>query len=207
MPTMVSGLREVIFAGRSNVGKSTLFSSLLKTTVRRGKKPGTTLKPNTFQVGRVLFTDLPGFGYIRGAGKSFNEKIKDFVVHYIESNASRIVASVEVIDASSFLEIAERWERRGEIPVEIEMFEFLDEVTPRVFVAANKMDRVDDKAMLDRIAEKLGIAAWQNWKHVIYPVSAKKGEVENLKKGLKQYLISLGLKDASKAFRGSSGYR
>lgn len=205
---MVSGLKEVVFAGRSNVGKSTLFSTLLKTNARKGKRPGTTIKPNTFQVGRVLFTDLPGFGYISGVGKDFNERIKDFVVHYIENNASRIIASVEVIDASSFVEIAERWERRGEIPIEVEMFEFLDEVTPKVFVAANKMDRVDDPRLLDRIVEKLGMQPpWQNWRHVIYPVSAKKGEVENLRRDLKQYLISMGLKDASKAFRGSSGRR
>jgi GTP-binding protein EngB required for normal cell division len=205
---MVSGLKEVVFAGRSNVGKSTLFSTLLKTNARKGKRPGTTIKPNTFQVGRVLFTDLPGFGYVSGVGKDFNERIKDFVVHYIENNASRIIASVEVIDASSFVEIAERWERRGEIPIEIEMFEFLDEVTPKVFVAANKMDRVDDPRLLDKIVEKLGMQPpWQNWRHVIYPVSAKKGEVENLRRDLKQYLISMGLKDASKAFRGSSGRR
>lgn len=208
MLTMVSGLREVVFAGRSNVGKSTLFSSLLKTNVRKGKKPGTTLKPNTFQVGKILFTDLPGFGYVRGVGKDFNEKIKDFVVHYIESNASRIVAAVEVIDASSFVEIAERWESKGYIPIEVEMFEFLDEITPRVFVAANKMDKVEDARLLDRIAEKLGMQPpWENWKHVIYPVSAKRGEVDNLKRDLKHYLISSGIKDAPKAFRGSSGYR
>jgi len=203
---MVSGLKEVVFAGRSNVGKSTLFSTLLKTNARKGKRPGTTIKPNTFQVGRVLFTDLPGFGYVSGVGKGFNERIKDFVVRYIENNASRIVASVEVIDASSFVEIAERWESRGEIPIEIEMFEFLDEVTPKVFVAANKMDKVEDPRLLDTIAEKLGMQPpWQNWKHVIYPVSAKKGNVEKLKRDLKQHLISMGLKDTSKAFRGSSG--
>ncbi|WP_202319916.1 GTP-binding protein EngB [Archaeoglobus neptunius] len=201
---MASGLKEVVFAGRSNVGKSTLFSALLKTRVRRGKKPGTTLKPNTFQVGSVLFTDLPGFGYVRGVGKDFNEKIKDFVVQYIENNSDRIVAAVEVIDASSFVEIAERWERRGHIPVEIEMFEFLDEVTPRVFLAANKMDKVADAGILDKIAEKLGmLPPWHNWKHIIYPVSAKTGKVEILKKDLKQYLISSGLTDAVKAFRGS----
>jgi len=192
-------LKEVIFAGRSNVGKSTLFSALLKVEVRKGKKPGTTIKPNSFQFGKVIFTDLPGFGYVSGYGRSFSERVKDFVVEYIETNARRIVASVDVIDASSFLEIAERWERRGYIPVEIEMFEFLKEVTPRVFLAANKMDRVDDPSIISRIAEKLGIQP--PWDKIIYPVCAKKGEVTSLKRDLKQYLLSLNLKDAAKAFR------
>lgn len=195
---MGSGLKEVVFAGRSNVGKSTLFSKLLGVKVRRGKKPGTTIKPNTFQVGKLLFTDLPGFGYVKGVSRDFNERIKDFVVHYIESNASRIVAAVEVIDARAFVEIAERWESRGYIPVEVEMYEFLKEVTPRVFVAANKMDKVNSMAELERIAEKLGLSSWDG---IIYPVCAKKGEVHGLRRDLKQYLLSLGLTEASKALR------
>ncbi len=195
---MDSGLKEVVFAGRSNVGKSTLFSKLLGIKVRRGRKPGTTIKPNTLQVGKLLFTDLPGFGYARGVSRSFNERIKDFVVHYIEKNSSRIVAAVEVIDAKAFVEIAERWESRGQIPVEVEMFEFLKEVTPRVFIAANKMDKVSSVAELDRIAEKLGLSSWDR---IIYPVCAKKGEVHSLKRDLKQYLLSLGLTEASKALR------
>ncbi len=199
---MGSGLKEVVFAGRSNVGKSTLFSSLLRIDVRKGKKPGTTLKPNVFRVGRLQFTDLPGFGFVRGVSREFNEKVKDFVVHYIESNASRIVAAVEVIDAKAFLEIAERWERRGHIPVEIEMFEFLSEFGFRVFVAANKIDKVDSLSILDSIVEKLGLdPPWTKWRHVVFPVSAKKGEVNELKKELKSYLISLKLHDAAKAFR------
>ncbi|AIG98206.1 MULTISPECIES: GTP-binding protein EngB [Archaeoglobus] len=195
-------VKEVIFAGRSNVGKSTLFSALFKFEVRKGKKPGTTIRPNSFQVGSVIFTDLPGFGYVSGYSRNFSERVKDFVVEYIETNARRIVASVEVIDASSFIEIAERWEKRGYIPVEIEMFEFLNEVTPRVFLAANKMDKVDDISTLNKIAEKLGMQPpWEKWNHVIYPVCAKKGEVSALKRDLKQYLLSLNLRDAVKAFR------
>ncbi len=199
---MGSGLREVVFVGRSNVGKSTLFSKLLKVEVRKGKKPGTTIKPNTLQVGKVLFTDLPGFGYVRGVSREFNEKIKDFIVHYIENNASRIVAAIEVIDAKSFLEIAERWEKRGYIPVEIEMFDFLNEFNFRVFVAANKMDKVDDVSILDEIVAKLGMdPPWTKWRHVIFPISAKKGQVEELKRELKKHLASLGLHEASRAFR------
>jgi len=41
----------LVFAGRSNVGKSTLFSSLFGVKVRKGKKPGSTIKPNFFRAG------------------------------------------------------------------------------------------------------------------------------------------------------------
>ncbi len=199
---MVSGLREVVFVGRSNVGKSTLFSQLFKVSVRRGKRPGTTLKPNVIQAGKVLFTDLPGFGYIKGVSRDFNERTKDFVVHYIEENAGRIVAAIEVIDAKSFLEIAERWEKRGYIPVEVEMFDFLNEFNFRVFVAANKIDKLDDLSVLDEIVAKLGMdPPWTKWKSVIFPISAKRGEVDELKRELKKHLASMGLHEAMRVFR------
>ena len=190
----VSGhkLREIVIVGRSNVGKSTLFYQLFGKKVRKGKKPGTTLKPNTFQFKDLLVTDLPGFGYVRGS-KKLNEKIKDFFVRYIEHN-DRIFAAIQVIDASSFLEIVDRWEKRGEIPIDIEMHEFLRELGIFVFVAANKIDKIEDKDTVDKIAEKLGI-------NKVYPVSAKFGDVSNLKNALKQYFKKIGRDDLIGAIR------
>lgn len=188
---------EIVFAGRSNVGKSTLFSNLFGVRVRSGRKPGTTLKPNFVTYKDLIVTDLPGFGYVSGVGRDFNEKIKDFVVKYIEENSDRIVLAVHVVDGKSFLEIAERWESRGYIPVEVEMFEFLNEVCQRVFLAVNKMDKVDDRdEILDAIAEKLGmIPPWTRWRNVIFPISAKKGKIENLRNAIKERLVEIGRGD------------
>ena len=173
-------LKEIILAGRSNVGKSTLFYQLFGRKVRKGRKPGTTLKPNVIQFRDLIIADLPGFGYIRGDRKH-NEKIKDFFVKYIETN-DRIIAAIQVLDASSFFEIVERWERRNEIPIDIEMHDFLKEFNIEIFVAANKIDKVEDPYCVKRIAEKLGIN-----ENKVYPISAKFGKVENLKNALKQY--------------------
>lgn len=173
-------LKEIVLVGRSNVGKSTLFYQLFGKKVRKGKKPGTTLKPNIIQFRDLIVTDLPGFGYIKG-DQRLNEKIKDFFVRYIETNG-KIVAAIQVLDAASFLEIVERWEKRNEIPIDIEMYEFLKEFNIEVFVAANKIDKVENLDCLRKIAEKLGVDLDR-----IYPVSAKFGEVENLKNALKQY--------------------
>ncbi len=188
---------EIVFAGRSNVGKSTLFSQLFGVKVRRGRRPGTTIKPNQIKYKDLIVTDLPGFGYIRGVDREFNERVKDFVVRYIEENADRIALAIQVIDGKSFLEIAERWEKRGYIPVEVEMFEFLNEVCSKVFLAVNKMDKVENpEEVLDSIALKLGMTPpWRDWTHVIYPVSAKKGKVENLKNAIKRRLIEIGRSD------------
>ncbi|AEA47045.1 GTP-binding protein EngB [Archaeoglobus veneficus] len=188
---------EIIFVGRSNVGKSTLFSALFGKKVRKGKKPGTTIKPNFLQYRDLLITDLPGYGYIRGVNRDFNERVKDFIVHYIENNANRIIVSVHVIDAKAFPEVVERWESRGEIPVDIEMYEFLDEVS-NVIVAANKIDKVENvDETLDIIAEKLGMLS----RDMIFPVCAKKGEVKPLKEELKKRLVRAGRSDLLGVFR------
>jgi GTP-binding protein EngB required for normal cell division len=87
---------EIVFAGRSNVGKSTLFYQLFGFKVRRGKRPGTTIKPNQVIYRDLILTDLPGFGYISGVTRDFNERVKDFIVEYIEKNSDRIVLAVQV---------------------------------------------------------------------------------------------------------------
>jgi len=195
---------EIVFAGRSNVGKSTLFYQLFGVKVRKGKRPGTTIKPNQITYKDLIVTDLPGFGYISGVDKEFNERVKDFIVRYIEENADRIILAIQVVDGKSFLEIAERWEKRGYIPVEVEMFEFLNEVCPKVFLAVNKMDKVDNPDdTLDAIAEKLGmLPPWTNWRHVIFPISAKKGKVENLREAIKKRLMEIKRSDLIPVLKG-----
>ncbi len=57
---------EIAFAGRSNVGKSSMINSLLsrKNLVRTSKTPGLTRKINFFLINRnFIFVDLPGYGY------------------------------------------------------------------------------------------------------------------------------------------------
>ncbi|MCX5872593.1 MAG: ribosome biogenesis GTP-binding protein YihA/YsxC [Deltaproteobacteria bacterium] len=57
---------EIAFAGRSNVGKSSMINSLLgrKSLVRTSKTPGLTRKINFFSINNsFIFVDLPGYGY------------------------------------------------------------------------------------------------------------------------------------------------
>lgn len=61
-----SNLPEIAFAGRSNVGKSSMINKLLnrKALVKVGNTPGKTRLINFFQVDdKYMFTDLPGYGY------------------------------------------------------------------------------------------------------------------------------------------------
>ncbi len=62
------GLPEVAFAGRSNVGKSSLLNTLMRrrALARTSRTPGRTQTINLFRVGSaVVFADLPGYGYAK----------------------------------------------------------------------------------------------------------------------------------------------
>lgn len=64
------GLPEVAFAGRSNVGKSSLVNALTgrRTLARASSQPGRTKQLNFFDLGgRLVLVDMPGYGYARAA--------------------------------------------------------------------------------------------------------------------------------------------
>jgi len=63
-----AGLPEIVFAGRSNVGKSSLINSLVnrKRLAKTSSTPGRTQLINFFEINaELVFVDIPGFGYAR----------------------------------------------------------------------------------------------------------------------------------------------
>jgi GTP-binding protein EngB required for normal cell division len=193
---------EIIFVGRSNVGKSSLLKVLFGAKVKVGKRPGVTLRPAHIKVSDLLITDMPGFGFMSGVKDRKQDIVKDKTVHYIENNADRIKIGVLVIDGPAFPEIVDRWDSREQIPVDVEMFDFLREVGIDTIIAANKMDKVKENEydpLLDEIALRLGLEPpWQNWKHLITPISAKKGDIKALKSLLKDRLHEMRRDDLFK---------
>ena len=80
---------EVAFAGRSNVGKSSLVNSLVgrKALARSSITPGRTRQINFFDLGgRLMLVDLPGYGYAR-ASKSDITAWTNLVCDYLLSRA------------------------------------------------------------------------------------------------------------------------
>jgi small GTP-binding protein len=177
--------REIVLIGRSNVGKSTLFWQLTGKKVRIGKRPGITQYPFKAKVGDIYYVDMPGYGFMLKASRADQEKTKDLIVHYFEQKAEEILLAIQVIDAASFLDIADRWEGRGEVPFEVELWEFLTDMGLDVVLAANKMDRiakVDVDGALDLIGERLGMMPpWTQWTDRIAPISAKRGQIQPLR--------------------------
>jgi GTP-binding protein EngB required for normal cell division len=133
---------------------------------------------------------MPGFGFMSGISEKETERIKDFIIHYIEE-APDILFALQIVDAGAFAQIARRWEKRGQVPVEIEMFDFLNELDLNPLVVANKIDKVKKDARdetLNEMCDFLGLGSpWQKWNAIIIPFSAKTGfGLENLKRNINQ---------------------
>lgn len=166
----------IIFAGRSNVGKSTLIFQLTGKKVRRGKRPGVTRKPVEIEWRGKKVVDLPGFGFMSGLPKEVQERIKDEIVHFIEDNSDRIELAILVVDGKAAPEIIERWEKRGEIPIDVEFYQFLRELGIPTIVAVNKIDKVKNVgAVINFLAEKFGVP-YSEVNETFVPISAKFGK-------------------------------
>ncbi|WP_407282387.1 GTP-binding protein EngB [Methanolobus sp. WCC1] len=195
---------EIIFSGRSNVGKSSIMRELTGKNVKVGKRPGVTLKPTHVRYSDLLLTDLPGFGFMSGVKDRKQDIVKDQIVRYIEKNTDRINVAVLVIDGASFLEIVKRWEERNELPIDIEMFELFRELGFDIILAVNKVDKIKNNeldATLDQICDKLNMRPpWRQWLDTVAPISAKKGDIKTLKSLIRQRLHNEKRDDLFKYF-------
>ena len=156
-------LPEIAFAGKSNVGKSSVINRVLnrKNFARVGEKPGKTIHVNYFVIDKkCYFVDLPGYGYAK-----VSQSEKDRWAKLMESYfaASRIDLGIMIVDA-----------RHAPTNNDITMARwFLDSQCPFV-VVANKLDKVKKSQIdgnLQTIREDLELPE----DCVVIPFSAEKG--------------------------------
>ena len=93
-----STLPEIVFSGRSNVGKSSLINKLVnrKALARTSSTPGKTATINFFQVDTCRFVDLPGYGYAK-VSKGEKERWADLVEGYFAQNR-RVALVFQLVD-------------------------------------------------------------------------------------------------------------
>jgi len=143
-----SDLPEVAFAGRSNVGKSSLINAITgrKGLARASNTPGRTQQINFFELaGRLLLVDLPGYGYAR-ASKTKIQAWNNLIRAYLRGrrNLKRVCV---LIDA-----------RHGIMAVDQVTMEKLDEEGVPYVVVLTKSDKTKPAelaATVSRIEEEL----------------------------------------------------
>lgn len=133
-------LPEIAFAGKSNVGKSSVINRLLqrKNFARVGEKPGKTVHVNYFTVDRkCYFVDLPGYGYAK-VSQAEKDRWSKLMEAYFA--AGRIDLGVLIVDS-----------RHAPTNNDITMAKwFLDSGCPFV-VVANKLDKVKKSELLSNL--------------------------------------------------------
>jgi GTP-binding protein len=158
------GLPEVAFAGRSNVGKSSLLNRLVRRRAfaRVSKTPGRTREINFFQVnGAFVLADLPGYGYAR-VSKTLRAEWRPLMEGYLRRSPT-LRGVVQLLDV-----------RREPTEDDLQMLDFLADVGVPTVVVLTKMDKASSKALLERVQEvsrTLGVDEEQ-----IIPFSAVTGE-------------------------------
>ena len=88
-----SAFPEIAFAGRSNVGKSSLINTLVqrKALVRTSRRPGQTRTLNFFSINdSFMLVDLPGYGFSR-ASKEEIEVYQKSIAHYLKSRVNLVL--------------------------------------------------------------------------------------------------------------------
>ena len=154
---------EVAFAGRSNVGKSSLLNRLLnrRNLARTGSTPGRTQTINFFNVNdKLYFVDLPGFGYAK-VPEAVRAGWKGMVEGYL--TAPRDLRAVLLL-----VDI-----RRQPAPEESNLLEWLDYHDLTVAVVATKSDKVNRSRHRPRAEE---ISRSYGLRRPPFIFSAKSGE-------------------------------
>ena len=135
-------LPEVAFAGRSNVGKSSLINKILnrKKLVRTSKTPGRTQLLNFFEINEVCrFVDLPGYGYAKVPAE-VQERWRPMVETYLTSR-SNLRGMVLLLDI-----------RRIPSKEDLDLYRWLQAMSIDVITVVTKADKLSKNKRNKQIA-------------------------------------------------------
>ena len=158
------GLPQVAFAGRSNVGKSSVINRLLnrKNFARVGSAPGKTTHINYFRIDEKLYlVDLPGYGYAK-VSKAEKDRWAKLIQSWFD-DPELMTLGILIVDA-----------RHKPTENDITMAEYFQNSQKPWAVVANKLDKLKKSEVepnLQTIRETLSLRSGDR----LVPFSAEKG--------------------------------
>ena len=172
-----SDLPEIVFSGKSNVGKSSLINKLLyrKSIARVSATPGKSATLNFFRLSDARFADLPGYGYAK-VSRAEKQRWGELVEGYFaqDRNISLIVQICDI--------------RHSPTKDDFGMIDFLYNTGYNFIIALTKLDKLKSsqrQARIDALTEEL--SAYEDIK--LYPCSSQTGEgIEEIRSAIEQSL-------------------
>lgn len=141
----VSDLPEVCFAGRSNVGKSSLINRVLgrKSLARVSGKPGKTVTVNFYRLPELRLVDLPGYGYAK-VPFAERDRWSDLMETYFRSGRN-IRMAFQLIDM-----------RHPAAEFDLVMLDFLRQTGIPYTIVLTKCDKLNKTEFAERLAAVTG---------------------------------------------------
>ncbi|MFN0218827.1 MAG: ribosome biogenesis GTP-binding protein YihA/YsxC [Hyphomicrobium sp.] len=176
---------EIAFAGRSNVGKSSLLNALVgqSNLARASNTPGRTQELNFFTIpdSRMYLVDMPGYGYAEAPKdkvKAWNRVLRGYLA------GRRLLLRVFVlIDA-----------RHGLKPADAEILDLLDSTAVSYQAVLTKTDKVS-RTDLEEVSRSVAAALSKHpaaFPHLIATSSEKGGGIEELRAAIAKLLRDRG---------------
>ncbi|HKK24445.1 MAG TPA: ribosome biogenesis GTP-binding protein YihA/YsxC [Gracilimonas sp.] len=175
------GLPEVCFAGRSNVGKSSLINALLnkKNIARTSNVPGKTQQMNYYRIGDACyFVDLPGYGYAKVPKKERERWGKNIRDYLMDRESLRLILHVVDVrhDPSQLDEDFFYWMGMNEKP-------FAVVLSKADKISRNKVNQ--SKAKVRRIMKEMNIEV------PILPYSSSSRDgIDEIKSLIKEFVVT-----------------
>ncbi len=129
---LYTGLKEIVFVGRSNVGKSSLINKIInrRNFARTSSVPGKTATINYYELDKkVYLVDLPGYGYAR-VSKEEKQKWGQFIDDYfkLSQNIALIILLIDI--------------RHDPTKDDIIMVNYMKQTGLKYLIAATKADKI-----------------------------------------------------------------
>jgi GTP-binding protein len=134
-------LPEIVFAGRSNVGKSSLINKILnrKSLARTSAQPGKTATINFYRLSTLRLVDLPGYGFAR-VSHSEKKRWGELIEGYFNQERP-IKLVIQLIDA-----------RHTPSADDLTMLDYLRQIGHSYLIALTKIDKLNKGERAERLA-------------------------------------------------------